>query len=139
VFTCDRPFVSVIPVKNQLAVLAFANYVTIHRHSRPAGQINLDPAGLQRQPARARQAVLRGMNRISGSLAGEISNEQVHGGLGLLRVAITSQQKIARTEDIQCVLRDGHVPASPRPKVLWECCQALTRRNKLFSGSPMEE
>jgi len=62
---------------------------------------------LDRNPSFSLQAVVRGVNGVSGFLAGEVRNEQVDPRLGLSGVHKIALEEFARSKDVTSLLIDG--------------------------------
>ncbi len=65
-----------VPVKNELTYLPIANHVLTHLIVLPVRSSEARIARRLESPTCARKAVLRGVNRLSGTLCGKVPDEE---------------------------------------------------------------
>jgi len=54
------------------------------------------------------------MDRVAGTLAGKIGDEQIRGGIRLFLMPVNAKQKVARPQRFQDVFGNWHVSPLPR-------------------------
>ncbi len=97
-----------IPIHNKPPFRAFGNYIPVDGgdFTIGLGQVNL--TGLYGHPPRARQTILRGVDRCTGPLSGEIGQEEVNRRL-LRGVAINPLNEVPGTQDFSDIVRDRDI------------------------------
>src|SRR5450631_2682667 len=96
--------------------------------------IDADAVRPHRYPSRSGETILRGMNGVAGTLAGEVGNKKVYFGPPG-RILIVAKQKVTRPQDVPYLLADGYIHGCPPSQGARKRYQRLARRND-FRAAP---
>ncbi len=127
-----------VPIKDQQAVRASSNDISIDCNCPSLGHREEHATGLDRCPSTAREAVFGGMYRIASTLSWEISEKQVHGRFSGSPLVIAGQ-KLTGPQNLQDVGWDGLISTRPAPQLHGKQGKTGPRRHNLFTVLRMQQ